>query len=141
MGGPWLDFVHLVGIAGGVLAVSTLACGLYLLLGFRKARHIALRMRMRGLHMGGGAAAVLLAAGHAVARAFQSGEVQYHMNPTRLTTVAFVCVLATGLLRQYPPGPLQGHFRLLAWLHRLAVVAALCLLALHVYRAVAMFVL
>lgn len=134
MSGPWLDFVHLVGIAGGVLTVAALAGGLYLLVGFRKSRRIALRMRVRGLHMGGGSAAVLLAVGHGVGRLIQSGELPVHMDPTRLTTVAFVCVLATGLLRQYPPGLLQGHFWLLAWLHRLAVVAALALLALHVYR-------
>lgn len=140
MGGPWLDFVHLVGIAGGVLALATLGVGLYLALGFRKARRIALRMRVRGVHMGSGTAAVLLAVGHAVGRALQTGEVQYHLDPTRVTTLVFVGVLATGLLRQYPPGPLQGHFRLLAWLHRLAVVAALGLLALHVYRELMMFV-
>jgi hypothetical protein len=136
MSGPWLDFVHLVGIAGGVLALAALAGGLYLLLGFRKARRIALRMKVRGLHMGGGAAAVLLAVGHAAGRALQTGEVELDLNPTLLTVVAFVGVLATGLLRQYPPGVLQGHFKLLAWLHRLAVVAALALLALHAYRAV-----
>jgi hypothetical protein len=140
MGGPWFDFIHLVGIAAGVLAVAAGCGGLYLLLGFRRTRRLALRMRLRAVHMGIGTAAVLLAVFHAVGRIIESGELPSQMDPTRLTTVAFVCVLASGVLRQYPPGPLQGQFTLLAWLHRITVAAALALLALHVYRELAMFV-
>ncbi|MEN6345614.1 MAG: hypothetical protein ABFE16_09910 [Armatimonadia bacterium] len=134
-GGPWLDAVHWIGLVGGFLILVALAVGLYLLLAFRRGGRLSLRGKVRNLHILGGGLAIAFALGHVAGRAVQAGSVEFELDPARLIALALVLVLVTGLMRRFTPGFLQGHYALLAWAHRLAVLAVLILLGLHVVAA------
>lgn len=134
-GGPWLDGVHWIGLVGGFLMLVALVVGLYLLLAFHQGGRLSLRGKVRNSHMLAGSLAIALALGHVVGRAVQAGSAEFELDPGRLMVLALVLVLITGLTRRFTPGFLQGHYSLLAWAHRLAVLAALVLLGLHVVAA------
>lgn len=136
-GGHWIDGVHIAGIIGGGVAFLALCGGAYIYLIARKGS-IRRRLSIRRVHMAAGAIAVALAVGHSIGRAVQEGEFEFGTSPPRLAGAFLVLILLTGAWRQWTPGFLKGAPALLAWLHRIAVVAALYYLlahALHEYNS------
>ena len=136
--GPWLDAVHWIGIAAGIIALLAGLGGLAILLFLRKGP-IKRRLRLRTIHMVAGGAAVLLALGHSVGRAFQAGGGQFRLDAPHLTTVAFLLIALSGLTRQWTPGFLQGRVQIVWWVHRAAIVMVLAALACHVLHETSAF--
>jgi hypothetical protein len=122
--------VHIAGIIGGGVAFLALCGGLYILLIARRGP-IRRRLKLRWVHMAAGTIAVALAVGHAIGRGIQEGEFELGFAPPRLSGAFFVLILLTGASRQWTPGFLKGAPALLAWLHRIAVVAALYYMLRH----------
>ncbi|MDI9584611.1 MAG: hypothetical protein QM473_10370 [Acidobacteriota bacterium] len=129
-GANWIDGVHIAGIIGGGVAFLALCGGLYIVLIARRGP-IRRRLKLRWVHMAAGTIAVALAVGHAIGRGIQEGEFELGFAPPRLSGAFFVLILLTGASRQWTPGFLKGAPALLAWLHRIAVVAALYYMLRH----------
>lgn len=132
----WLDGVHLLGIAAGVLGVGAIALGLTILLGLGPrgvGYDAAPRRARRAWHIAFGAAAVGLGLAHVVGRALQIGTLS--LNPQGPAPLAFAALLLgiSGLLRAVIPWRFSGVVAVFAWLHRLGVLAGVVLLARHVH--------
>jgi hypothetical protein len=129
-GGPWLDAVHIIGIAGVVFALCALAGGLYIYFALR-GKGFALRRKLRKLHMAAGATAVVLGLAHLVGRLLQLHLTPFHAEPPFLAGWALLLVATSGLLRNAQPAALQGVPWLLPWAHRVFVACALVMVVLH----------
>lgn len=143
MGTPlWLDMVHLLGIAAGALGVVALILGLTILLVLRPrgmGYDTAVRRGGRRWHIAFGLTAVLLGLAHVVARVVQTGGMSFSVRGPALLALATLLVGVSGLLRWLLPWRYARVVSVFAWLHRLAVVAAVILLARHVNYQVGRF--
>lgn len=131
---PWHDGVHWIGIAGGALAVLALVLGLIIYVGPRlpgKKLAPALRKKLRSAHLACGLSGAGLALAHHVGRLVQAHEFRLALNPPALAGCGFVLLLISGVLRAWPPRGLRRSWRWLAFVHRLAFVAALFFLVQH----------
>jgi hypothetical protein len=136
----WHDAVHYVGIAGAGLAILVFLGGATLYLGFnlpkRPFKH-PLRRRIRIAHMSGGALAVTLALTHYVGRRIQAGEYGFEMAPPFFAGALFLLVGLSGVLRYWTPKPWRKRWMIFAYIHRLAVVGALCMVISHALHELA----
>ena len=137
--GHWHDAVHHVGIAGGALAILVLLGGATLYFGFNlpnKPFKDPLRRKIRVVHMTGGALAVTLALTHYVGRRIQAGEYGFELAPPFLAGAFFLIVGLSGILRYWTPKALRKRWMIFAYIHRVAVVGALCMVTQHALHEV-----
>jgi hypothetical protein len=138
----WHDAVHYVGITGGALAILVFLGGATLYLGFtlpgKPFKH-PIRRKIRIAHMSGGALAVGLALTHYIGRRIQAGEYGFEMAPPFFAGACFLVVGLSGILRYWTPKPLRKRWMIFAYIHRLAVAGALCMMVDHVLHEVSRF--
>ncbi len=131
----WMDSIHLLGVAAGALGSVALILGLTILLVLRPrgvGYDAAVRQGRRRWHVAFGLAAVVLGLAHVVARVVQTGGMSFSVRGPALLALATLLVGVSGLLRLLLPWRYARVVEAFAWLHRLAVVAAVVLLARHV---------
>ena len=120
----WLDWVHWIGISGGVLAVIALLIGLMLF--FRiGGKGFTWHNKMRQKHMWFGAVAVSLAILHTVFRLIAIKELPFEPIPPVIAFWAFLVVAISGRLRYKPLEFLIGKSTIMIWIHRVVVIIAL----------------
>jgi len=138
----WLDGIHLLGVAAGVLGVVALILGLTILLVLRPrgmGYDAGVRQGWRRRHVAFGLAAVVLGLAHVVARIVQTGGMSLGVRGPALLALAVLLLGVSGLLRLLLPWRYARVVAAIAWLHRLAVVAAVILLARHVHYQLGRF--
>jgi hypothetical protein len=139
---PWRDWIHWVGIVGGLAAVVTLLVGLYLYFVVARRRgadRVLVRRRARRWHIAAGLLAATLALAHALLRFHQFGNWEIKLRPPVLALFAFLLLALSGVIRAWPPRRLARHHRVWTWTHRVLLVVALTMLALHAVAATRYF--
>jgi hypothetical protein len=138
----WLDPVHLMGITASALGVVALTLGLTILLVLRLrgvGYDAAQRQGRRRWHVAFGLAAVGLGLAHTVGRFLQRGQVNLNPRGPALLGLAVLLLGLSGALRVLIPWRYGRALTVFAWLHRLAVVGSVVLLARHVHYQLTRF--